>query len=243
MDEQLSITPSCSNCQQQLATAARFCPKCGHQQTLTPLNTNREDLLNFLVVFGALTLFVLFFPANIFGMELIWDLSAFGLVVGLSFHFRKSLNQALRFKNFRFTRLLLYLSLQAVITFLILNILPDLRDIGSSSASIVSRFSEFSYPFAFAFLSIAIAPPITEELAFRGLLFGQLQKLITPASAVVVTGFLFGLLHFRILGFVWLIPSGIFLSWIRWREGHIWYSVACHFLHNATVVYLAYFVR
>lgn len=56
------------------------------------------------------------------------------------------------------------------------------------------------------FLAVVLIAPITEELLFRGLMFGILKKNMNVYSAAIIQGLVFGIMHGH---FIWMIFAGI----------------------------------
>jgi membrane protease YdiL (CAAX protease family) len=89
----------------------------------------------------------------------------------------------------------------------------------------------------------AIAP-MCEEFFFRGFLFGTLRTLrvslfgvdVAVWFAAVVTGILFGLVHYDSASPQYLIPLGFLgfiLCIVRWRTGSLYPGMALHSANNA----------
>ena len=89
----------------------------------------------------------------------------------------------------------------------------------------------------------AIAP-MCEEFFFRGFLFGTLRTLrvtvlgrdVAVWLAAVVTGILFGLVHYNSASPQYLIPLGFLgfvLCIVRWRTGSLYPGMALHSANNA----------
>jgi uncharacterized protein len=92
-------------------------------------------------------------------------------------------------------------------------------------------------------LLVCIGSPLVEEIFFRGLLlrgllgrFGQLGRRIGPALAIVITGVVFGLVHFEALQFLGLAGFGVLLSYVAYRTGRIGPTIVAHVAFNATTV-------
>ncbi len=90
---------------------------------------------------------------------------------------------------------------------------------------------------------ICVGSPVVEELFFRGLVLravlGRVQSLprrIGPAVAIVVTGLLFGLVHFEALQFLGLAGFGVVLGVLAWRTGRLGPSIIAHMAFNASTV-------
>jgi membrane protease YdiL (CAAX protease family) len=91
-------------------------------------------------------------------------------------------------------------------------------------------------------LGVAIAP-LLEELFFRGLLFPVLARHLNIAWAVLVTGFLFALIHASQLGHAWapllvLVIVGVVLTTVRWLAKSVAAAVLVHVGYNGTLFLL-----
>lgn len=170
-------------------------------------------------------------------MVLAFDAGFLILVIVVAFAFNRALGNGLRPRATTPARILTYIGLQAALSALVFFTIPWIsRVFELEDLSYTAIFLWSDHPLLFSLLSIAVMPALTEELAFRGILFGQLQRLTTVNSAIIVTGLLFAFVHFSMLGMYWLFPAGLLYGWIRAREGHIWWGVLLHMTHNAVVV-------
>ncbi|MCU1491777.1 MAG: Abortive infection protein [Acidimicrobiaceae bacterium] len=96
-------------------------------------------------------------------------------------------------------------------------------------------------------LFLCIGSPFVEELFFRGLvlraLVGRLARFgqrIAGVLGVVITGLVFGLVHFEALQFLGLAGFGIALSVLARRTGRLGPGMVAHLTFNAvTVISLA----
>ena len=73
---------------------------------------------------------------------------------------------------------------------------------------------------------------LTEELYFRGLLYGQLDRRWGAASAVVGSAGLFGLAHFEPNAFPSLFALGLVLGFLRLKTSSFWPGVGVHATNN-----------
>lgn len=101
-------------------------------------------------------------------------------------------------------------------------------------------FEDTAYPYLFSVIFICLQPALFEEVAFRGFLFSNVQKLTTPNGAMYVTGFLFGIIHLAFISMLWLVPLGLIFAFLRIRYNTIWYGVIGHFFYNLGVIVLEY---
>lgn len=96
---------------------------------------------------------------------------------------------------------------------------------------------------AFNVLVIAIAPAILEELFFRACLQQILlrwfqNKALAP---ILITGFIFSLMHFEASGFLSRFFLGALLGWAYYFSGSLWVPILMHFMNNAVAV-VGYFL-
>ena len=112
--------------------------------------------------------------------------------------------------------------------------------------TVVSRFSDLPRPrdiFAFGrgthevvvmgFL-VLIAAPFAEEVFFRGFLLQGLARRWRFWPAAVATSALFAFAHVWWQFYLPVFVLGLAFSWLFWRTGSIWASIAAHATINAT---------
>lgn len=90
--------------------------------------------------------------------------------------------------------------------------------------------------FGISALTIVIGAAVTEELYFRGLLYGRLDARFGVASAVVGSAGIFGLAHFAPNTFPALFALGLVLGLVRMRSSSVWPGMAIHGANNAIAV-------
>lgn len=84
---------------------------------------------------------------------------------------------------------------------------------------------------------ITLLAPISEELLFRDTLQQVLKQGMDTKMAVVITGMLFGLMHFDSWAAIFpLMIFGIGLGWLRESSKSVFYSMVAHFINNIVVV-------
>ena len=147
-------------------------------------------------------------------------------------------NEALRrlgVRSFRVPSAFLWM-LIAVVAYLIVAILysnligePEQEDIAESFGSLPIQF-----------LLIVVAAPVSEELCFRGMLYGGLRERLPVPVAALIGGVIFGALH-ALTGLSAVPPLmafGIVLCLLYEKTGSIWPGIMLHMLNN-TVALLA----
>lgn len=93
-------------------------------------------------------------------------------------------------------------------------------------------------------LIMAVLPAIFEEFFFRG----GLQNLLTrwfanPLSAIIVTAFIFSVIHASYYGFLVRFSLGLVLGYIYYYSANIWLPVFLHFLFNGLQVTAIYVLK
>lgn len=93
-------------------------------------------------------------------------------------------------------------------------------------------------PIATQVLLIAILAPISEEICFRGMLFGGLRERLPRLAAALVTGVIFGGLHAftGITAVPPLMVFGFLLSLLYERTGSIVPGILLHVLNNSVAL-------
>jgi membrane protease YdiL (CAAX protease family) len=86
---------------------------------------------------------------------------------------------------------------------------------------------------AVTWLSVAVVIPLVEEILFRGLLFGALQKHWGLRAAVWGSALVFVVVHLQIIVFLPLFFLGLILAWARLKTGSIGLPILLHGLNNA----------
>jgi membrane protease YdiL (CAAX protease family) len=88
-------------------------------------------------------------------------------------------------------------------------------------------------------ISVVLGASVTEELYFRGLLYGRLDLRFARAAAVIGSAGAFGLAHFQPDAFPTLFALGLILGLLRMRTGSVWPAVGLHAANNGLAfVYL-----
>jgi membrane protease YdiL (CAAX protease family) len=97
---------------------------------------------------------------------------------------------------------------------------------------------------AFAITAVLVAP-LVEEYVFRGVLLGMLMTRLGPASAAVLSGTVFWLLHAGEWRHYWPAAVGIatmtaLVTTVRMRTGSIVAGIGAHMSYNAALTALSF---
>lgn len=97
-------------------------------------------------------------------------------------------------------------------------------------------FRREGYGFGWAVLSVCVQPGVIEELAFRGVIFSSLQRVLGDTETLFVTALMFAILHLSVPSIPHLFFMGVVLGWLRLRSGSIVAGMLLHFTHNFLVI-------
>ena len=99
-----------------------------------------------------------------------------------------------------------------------------------------------SYPFYMLIVNIiftAVLPAVCEETAHRGMLLKGLSS-TGKIKAIVISSFLFGLLHMNIEQFFYATIIGFFVGYLAVKCDSIYPAMIIHFMNNFLNVYISF---
>jgi membrane protease YdiL (CAAX protease family) len=131
--------------------------------------------------------------------------------------------------GFAFLAFLAYVAFAAVYAPLVEPQQEDVtRDLG---------YGEGTFGSIVAGLLIVALAPFAEETFFRGFMFGGLRRRAPFAVAALVSGVVFGLVHFSGSETWGVVPQlavlGVILAWVYERTGSLWPAIFVHVVNNA----------
>ena len=85
----------------------------------------------------------------------------------------------------------------------------------------------------FSIITIAIIVPITEELFFRGLIYGRLRQAMRPIVAILISSIVFGIFHGNVVQGVYAFLIGCTLALVYEKTDSLILSIFGHGLINA----------
>ena len=91
-------------------------------------------------------------------------------------------------------------------------------------------------------LANVIVVPALEELVFRGIVCGELEKKFDTAPTVVLSALIFGLLHFNWVQMIYAFLVGLLIAFVYDQTHKLWVVYAGHALLNLTIVLVMYFM-
>jgi hypothetical protein len=97
---------------------------------------------------------------------------------------------------------------------------------------IKSEFPPGPFTLLLAIVAVSLVAPFTEEIVFRGFIFGWLKAHLPTALALVFSGLIFGLAHGELLLIIPLGCFGIVLAYVYHRSGSLFPGMLTHALFN-----------
>jgi membrane protease YdiL (CAAX protease family) len=91
-------------------------------------------------------------------------------------------------------------------------------------------------------VAIVISAPITEEILFRGFLFGGTRPITGVVAAAIITGFIFSLAHYNLGLILPFTAVGAILALSYQRTGSLFVPMGAHFLFNLVSFAILVFV-
>ena len=136
-----------------------------------------------------------------------------------------------RLKISLFPLAIIFLSVLFIIGLHIL--LDPLNEIFPAPESLIKVFRALLLqPYA-AFFYIVISAPILEEVLFRGIILDGYLKNYKPWQGIIVSAFLFALIHGNLAQGLGAFGIGILFGWVYWKTNSIIPSIILHFINNA----------
>ena len=240
---------SCSSCKTLNKDQANFCTNCGNTLRKTNVEARAESLniiIVFYVVFLLFAAISYFFysdsPANL-NVEIAIESVFALLVVGFSMVDIKGILKLYKLPKVDW-KILAFTFIFPVFSAFTVYFTVEYTNIFLFESVDENYYGGYVYldnPLFWAILFTAITPPIFEELAFRGFLFNQLQKVATEKVTIIATAFIFALVHFSFISLIWIFPFGLILGYIRSKYNTLWYGIVIHFIHNFIVLMIDYY--
>ena len=89
-------------------------------------------------------------------------------------------------------------------------------------------------------ISTVIIAPIAEELMFRGYVLDSIRKMHGERVAIVISSFIFGLVHIEPYTAGMAAIGGLIYGFVRVRTESLWPSIIGHMMWNGVALVLTY---
>lgn len=228
------VAAACSACFRELKPGATFCGGCGTLVARAPARSDIRTLITFYVtslVIAAISLAYVQITDNELTAFTGATLALSVLSLGYALVNRDLIREPVRTLGFSIGGYGLILLASVPIIALVAGYVKLLHSL--VGVHVPNELSSFDgRPIWIAIVMIAVVPPLSEELAFRGLIFGGLRRTLSVTDAFLISSFAFAMLHLSIPSLVTHFPLGLYLCWLRSRSGSLWPSVFAHACHN-----------
>ncbi|NPV91066.1 MAG: CPBP family intramembrane metalloprotease [Firmicutes bacterium] len=84
-------------------------------------------------------------------------------------------------------------------------------------------------------LVVAVLAPLSEEMLFRGLLYGWLRQRLGITAGIWLSGLVFAAFHFDLVRFLPLMLGGAGLAYLYQRTGSLYTSILAHAVWNSVM--------
>lgn len=81
-----------------------------------------------------------------------------------------------------------------------------------------------------------ICAPIMEELIYRGIVYNRVKTGFSARSSMVISAFLFGVLHGNIVQLAYAFILGWVLAYVYEKSGKLWLSILGHIAANGVAI-------
>ena len=245
--EEISII-TCPHCETSVTVETRYCGHCG-KSIIEPRRKKNTTHVNYIIAFYVV--FLLFAiighyayedSENVFFTEVVIEILFAVFTLGFAALDIKGILPLYGFSHIRWKGILMSLLVPLgtiVVVYYSVGWINEV--IEGYNDNMYAEYVGYENPMLWAFLFIAITPPIFEELAFRGFLFNQLEQVASVKVTILATAFIFALVHFSFISFLWIFPFGIFLGYLRHKYKTLWLGMIVHFIHNLGVLLLDYY--
>lgn len=133
--------------------------------------------------------------------------------------------------------------LTVVLTFCIMPLVMVINSvsslIGGNEVDSVMNALVLENPLWMNLIIIALLPAVVEEFIFRGLLLNGYKKR-NPLMAILLSAFLFGLMHMNLNQFSYAFVIGIIFGFLAYATGSLLPSILGHFIINGTSVVITH---
>lgn len=110
--------------------------------------------------------------------------------------------------------------------------------LGVPTLEYLAVYADNGVPWSVIVLLVCLQPAVVEELAFRGIVFAALRRVMGPVETVVVSAFMFMTIHLSPVNAPHLFIMGLALGFLRYRSKSLLPGVGLHFAHNFMCVML-----
>ena len=249
MSSYLSEKSVCTKCGAEHPIDFRFCSHCGTRNALSVkierrkgklADINIKSILSYSFVL-IVTLIIAAFTEESFEFLVFWTVGF--AIIDLGFAaYQPSVYKLFNLGSIKILPLLSIVII-CIATGVIVSFSMDKLNLllYGQTETLLDVFYLQDQPLLYSIIIIAVFPAIFEEIAFRGFIFNNFKFLGGLKAAFWGSSFLFALVHFSMIGLIWIIPFALLLSFYRNKYNTLIYGVIGHFIHNSVAVLIEYY--
>jgi uncharacterized protein len=255
MSSETAGAPDCAKCGGELRTAALYCARCGTRilagesepaadiERPRPSVDRWQALRVVCWLYGLLLLTSLVFGIAYFveptGDFQPWFALVDGiLILGFAVHYRNEIVALLRPSTFDGNARKM-LAIATVIQFVLLGaVFYLLEETGIPFERITDEMQRHDYALWQLLALYSLVPAVVEEVAFRGIIFDRLRRVLGEREGWLVQAALFSVLHLSPVIFPTHFAMGLIFGWLRMRTGSLIPGMILHAAWNAANILL-----
>ena len=138
-------------------------------------------------------------------------------------------------------RFALAVSFLSFLANLLIYVICGANDIDLSNMVITSGLGN-QYTFL-SFIGIVIVSPVVEELFVRGALFSAFEQKAGTATAILLSGVCFAMLHGSLYNFIGPLIAGCAYAFLVYSFGSIWPAIIAHMINNCYYYVMNYLLH
>lgn len=160
--------------------------------------------------------------------------------------FRKNLKASLKLNGFRLSDAVLVIFI--TLCYMPLNMAVNafnmwlVRVIFGQNMLVEIPVAETGWELVVSILVIGVAAAVCEEVLFRGILQGSMEKL-GKAGMFIIVSILFAAFHFNIEHFLGVFVLSLLIGFIVYRTNSLYMGMLAHFTNNAAAVVISFFAN
>ncbi|MCC8407637.1 CPBP family intramembrane metalloprotease [Mucilaginibacter sp. UR6-1] len=225
-----------------VVNGSRYCGTCGHRQIVDdiPETSYRFLQLKQVGLFFGLHLIICCLAEFVDYFDTLKWMAVFDIIlatINISFVALNwsTVKHYLKWPDFSIQKLSLYVGIAMLISLFTHYTITWINEtIFDKHVYYYYAFADLKYGKALMLLSMAVVPALSEELGFRAYLINGLLKIVDVKQAIIISSFLFSIIHLSFLSLYWLLPFSMFIAYIFLKEKTMWYGVCFHFAFNLT---------
>jgi membrane protease YdiL (CAAX protease family) len=240
LPEEHDIHVKCDECEVAVQAEHRYCHNCGAYLSAEAItinifnNVHLRNIFVFYFIYLFVCLIVKYSPSFSSYDQMFWvEIVLAAVTLMFTLLNWKDIKPVLQFNNFKWILLAGVIVIASAASLTVSFTVQELNiKFFHNEINYYAAYKLYSFPTLIMIYSIALMPAVFEELSFRGIMYHYCSNFLDERLVVVVTAFLFGIMHLSLISLVWLIPFGFFIGNLRRKYNTLWYGIVFHFTFN-----------